>query len=102
MPGRRNFMHSQCVASPIEPTMRMHSCSSTFLTARASIIGVMPSTQLIFLSLKTSPGRSSASTSSTALHLVKDRVGELLDLLLRGRTGCAFDPGIGVADVLLR
>ena len=45
-------MHSQCVASPMAPTMRMHSCSSTFLTARASIIGVMPSTQLMFFSLK--------------------------------------------------
>ncbi len=45
-------MHSQWVASPMAPTMRMHSCSSTFLTARASIIGVMPSTQLIFFSLK--------------------------------------------------
>ena len=45
-------MHSQCVASPIAPTMRKHSCSSTFLTARASIIGVMPSVQLIFFSLK--------------------------------------------------
>ena len=45
-------MHSQCVASPIAPTMRMHSCSSTFLTARASIIGVMPSTQLMLFSLK--------------------------------------------------
>ncbi len=30
----------------------MHSCSSWLLTARASIIGVMPSTQLIFFSLK--------------------------------------------------
>ncbi len=41
------------------------------------------------------------SGDAVALHLVKDRVGELLDLLLRGRAGCAFDPGIGVADVLL-
>ncbi len=46
-------MHSQWVASPIAPTMRMHSCSSTFLTARASIIGLMPSAQLMFFSLKT-------------------------------------------------
>ena len=45
-------MNSQCAASPIAPTMRMHSCSSTFLTARASIIGVMPSVQSIFSSLK--------------------------------------------------
>ncbi len=46
-------MHSQCVASQMAPTMRMHSCSSTFLTARASIIGVMPSAQWIPLSLNT-------------------------------------------------
>ena len=52
-PGFRNFMHSQCAASPIAPTIRMHSCSSTFLTALASIIGVIPSTQSIFASLKT-------------------------------------------------
>ena len=45
-------MHSQCVASPMAPTMRKHSCSSGDFTARASIIGVMPSTQLILLSLK--------------------------------------------------
>src|SRR5260221_2015806 len=52
IPGRRNFMHSQCVASPIAPTMRKHSCSSGLLTARASIIGVIPSTQLTLFSLK--------------------------------------------------
>ena len=46
-------MHSQCVASQMAPTMRKHSCSSRFLTARASIIGVMPSTQLMLCSLKT-------------------------------------------------
>src|SRR5262249_35609104 len=42
------------------------------------------------------------SGDAMALHLVKDRVGELLDLLFRGRAGCAFAPGIGGADVLLR
>ena len=52
MPGLRNFIVSQCAASPIAPTMRRHSCSSTFFTARASIIGVMPSTQSIAASLK--------------------------------------------------
>ena len=46
-------MHSQWAASPMAPTMRMHSCSSTFLTALASIMGVMPSTQSILASLKT-------------------------------------------------
>ena len=46
-------MHSQWVASPMAPTMRKHSCSSSFLTARASIIGVMPSAQWMFFSLKT-------------------------------------------------
>ena len=45
-------MHSQWVASPMAPTMRKHSCSSSFLTARASIIGVMPSAQLMPFSLK--------------------------------------------------
>jgi hypothetical protein len=39
---------------------------------------------------------------AVALHLVEDRVGEFLHLLLRGRAGGALDPGIGVADVLLR
>ena len=51
-PGLRNFMNSQCAASPIAPTMRSASCSSSFFTARASIIGVMPSVQSIFSSLK--------------------------------------------------
>ncbi len=46
-------MNSQCAASPIAPTMRSASCSSSFLTARASIIGVMPSVQSIFSSAKT-------------------------------------------------
>ncbi|MNC88026.1 hypothetical protein D3C83_38070 [compost metagenome] len=53
MPGLSAFMNSQCAPSPIAPTMRRHSCSSTFLMARASIIGVMPSAQSIFLSLNT-------------------------------------------------
>ena len=52
MPGFRNFMNSQCAPSPIAPTMRRHSCSSTFLIARASIIAVMPSVQSIFSSSK--------------------------------------------------
>src|SRR5262249_5684702 len=39
---------------------------------------------------------------AVALHLVDDRIGKLGDLLGRGRTGCTFDPGEGVADVLLR
>ena len=51
-PGFRKRMNSQCAASPMAPTWRMHSCSSSFLTARASIIGVMPSTQSMLLSLK--------------------------------------------------
>ncbi|MNC85436.1 hypothetical protein D3C83_10350 [compost metagenome] len=46
-------MNSQCAPSPIAPTMRRHSCSSTFLTARASIIAVMPSVQSIFSSANT-------------------------------------------------
>ena len=39
---------------------------------------------------------------AVALHLLQDRIGEFLHLLLRGRAGRALDPGIGVADVLLR
>ena len=50
IPGRKNLIVSQCAASPMAPTMRRHSCSSVFFTARASIIGVMPSVQWIFAS----------------------------------------------------
>ncbi len=49
-PGRRNFIVSQWAASPIAPTTRIASCSSSFLTARASIIGVMPSVQWMLVS----------------------------------------------------
>ena len=50
--------------------MRMHSCSSTFLIARASIIGDMPSTQVIpasskapimLMSMKSTPSFSPAT-----------------------------------------
>ena len=51
MPGLRNFIVSQCAPSPMAPTMRRHSCSSSFFTARASIIGVMPSVQSMPASL---------------------------------------------------
>ena len=34
------------------PTIRRHSCSSWFLTARASIMGVIPSAHWIFASWK--------------------------------------------------
>ena len=51
-PGRRNFMVSQCAASPMAPTTRIASCSSSFFTARASIIGVMPSVQWMLESWK--------------------------------------------------
>ena len=36
--------------SCMAPTMRMHSRSSSFLMARASIMGVMPSVHVIFAS----------------------------------------------------
>ena len=36
------------------------------------------------------------------LHFLDDRLGELLDLLLRGRSRGALDPGVGPPDVLLR
>jgi hypothetical protein len=73
-PGLRNLIVSQCAASPMAPTMRRHSCSSTFLTARASIIGDMPSTShlrvleawIMLMSMKSTPSfiprhRSSSS-----------------------------------------
>ena len=90
-------MHSQWVASPIAPTMRKHSCSSTFLTARASIIGDMPSVQVIpfsskilimLMSMKSQP--SFWPHDAVPLHLFDDRVGELVHLLGRGRTGRAL------------
>src|SRR5262249_60742619 len=38
---------------------------------------------------------------TVALHLAEHGVGEFLHLLLRARSRGAFDPGIGIADVLL-
>ena len=88
IPGRRNFIVSQCAASPMAPTMRRHSCSSTFLTARASIIGDMPSTQSIFASLNAwimlmSMKSTPSFIPSTPLFFIslEGRLGELADLL---------------------
>ena len=39
---------------------------------------------------------------AVALHLFQDRIGELVDLLGRSRPRGAFDPGEGMAHVLLR
>ena len=109
MPGRRNFIVSQCAASPMAPTMRRHSCSSTFLTARASIIGDMPSTQSMFASLNAAIMLMSMKSTpsfmpghAALLHLLERGLGELADLLASSRARGAFDPGVRPAHVLFR
>src|SRR5262249_45869463 len=112
MPGRRNFMHSQCVASPIAPTIRKHSCSSTFLTARASIIGLMPSTQvmlfslkmlIMLMSMKSTPSFCPASVAGPLmpLHFFRSALGKFVPVWGGGRPRRTLDPGEGVPNVLL-
>ena len=69
-PGLRNRIVSQWAASPMAPTIRKHSCSSSFLMARASIIAVMPSAHVSFesrnwlimlMSMKSTPSGLSAT-----------------------------------------
>src|SRR3990172_8319410 len=109
-PGLRNRMVSQCAASPMAPTMRRHSCSSTFLIARASIIGVMPSTHLslasvkalsMLMSMKSTPSVWSR-TPYRFISLTMASVNFFTCWRGGGGTGGALDPGIGPADVLRR
>ena len=108
-PGLRNFIVSQCAASPMAPTMRRHSCSSTFLTARASIIGVMPSVHSILASLKAwimlmSMKSTPSFFPATPLFFISLTMASVnfFTCCLRGGSGRALDPGVGPADVLLR
>ena len=107
-PGRRNLMVSQCAASPMAPTMRRHSCSSTFLTARASIIGVMPSTQSMFASLKAAIMLMSMKSTpsfipATPLFFICSRAAlvNLPTCCREAGTGRALDPGVRPLDVFL-
>ena len=107
-PGLRNFMNSQCAASPIAPTMRKHSCSSSFLTARASIIGVMPSTQSIFASLKIwIMLMSMKSTPSFMPSTPRFFISCLIALVnfvtcwVDAGPGGALDPRVRIADIFL-
>ena len=97
MPGRRNFIVSQWAPSPMAPTMRRHSCSSTFLTARASIIGDMPSTHSMPLRLEDLDhvdvdeiDAELHAGYAALLHLRDDGVGELGHLLARCGAGRAL------------
>src|SRR5258708_5783153 len=89
-PGCRNFMNSQCAASPIAPTMRSASCSSSFLIARASIIGVMPSVHSIFSSPKMEARAIKNEDEQEALRMVGAIGGaahwEFMKFLQPGRT----------------
>ncbi len=102
-------MNSQCAPSPIAPTMRRHSCSSTFLTARASIIArhaVGPVDLLVLEDLDhvdvDEIHAELGASDAGFFHFLLDRVGEFLDLLRRGGTGRALDPGVRPAHVVLR
>src|SRR3989304_4189794 len=108
-PGLRKRMVSQWAASPMAPTMRMHSCSSTFLMARASIMGVMPSAHLSLISWNAcSMLMSTKSTprvwSATPNRFISCTMASVNFLTCWRGAGPArpLDPRIGPADVLLR
>ena len=92
-PGFRNF-HELPVRGVADGADDAHAflLVLTFLTARASIIGVMPSVQSIFasskiwimlMSMKSTP--SFMPSTPRFLHLLLDGVGELRDLLAARR-----------------
>ena len=91
------------------PTMRKHSCSSGALDrARFHHRGhAVDPVDALFLEHADHVDVDEVDAEllpgdAIVLHRLDDGVGELVDLLSRGRTGRAFDPGERVTHVLLR
>ncbi len=91
------------------PTMRKHSCSSGALD-RARLhhrghavdpVDVVLLEDVDHVDVDEVDAELLAG-DAVVLHRLDHRLGELVDLLGRGRTGRALDPGEGVAHVLLR
>ena len=70
------------------PTMRRHSCSSSFLMARASIIGVMPSAHLILASLKACSMLMSMKSTPRVLPATSNRFISLITAAVNFLTCC--------------
>ena len=90
------------------PTMRKHSCSSDVLDGARFHHGghaVGPVDVVLLEDVDhvdvDEVDAELLAGDAVVLHRLQHRLGELVHLLGRGRPGGAFDPGEGVADVLL-